>query len=140
MHYLKMLVLAALLPLACAVGVEGFPQASILVDGEPVDVRLAATPETRAQGFQSATPEQIRSERILFTWPDELEPVFHMNNVAAPLVIAWIAEQEVVAVERMTPGQGGYRPPEPVDAALELAPEEAEALGIVPGATIRMPE
>ncbi|MBK1728660.1 DUF192 domain-containing protein [Halorhodospira halophila] len=60
-----------------------------------------------------------------------------LDNTAAPLTIARIADGEVIALERMTPGRGQYRPPEPVDAALELAPEEAEQLGIESGSMVR---
>ncbi len=61
-----------------------------------------------------------------------------MRNVAAPLVIAWIgAEGRVVGVERMAPGEGGYQPPEPVTAALEVVPAEAERLDLRPSQRVR---
>ncbi|MBK1734914.1 hypothetical protein CKO15_06360 [Halorhodospira abdelmalekii] len=116
--------------------VEDWPQASIRIDGEWVDVRIAKTSRTRSQGFQHATPEQIRSEKILFIWPDQRQPSFHMENVACPLVIAWIADGTIVATEHMKPGRALYRPPQPVDAALELHPERAEDLGIKSGTEI----
>lgn len=126
-------------PLSGSYGVEDLPTTSTLVGGESIEVRVANTPAARAQGFQHASPEQLSTERVLFVWTEPHRPSFHMHNVSAPLDIAWIAEGEVITIDRMTPGEQGYRPPEPVDAALELAPAQTEAIGIEPGTQIEIP-
>lgn len=126
-------------PFSGSYGVEDLPTAMALVGGEPIEVRIANTRTARAQGFQHASPEQLNTERVLFVWTEPHRPSFHMRNVSAPLDIAWIAEGEVVTIDRMTPGEQGYRPPEPVDAALELAPTQTEAMGIEPGTQIEVP-
>lgn len=131
------MVLRAWLP---SPGVQDLPEVSIHLGGEVVDARVADTPDARAQGFQHASVETLRSELILFTWPGEDRPSFHMEHVAAPLVIAWIDDGRVIDMAHMQPGQDGYRPPDPVDAALELAPHKAEELGIAAGTRVRMPQ
>ncbi|MCG5537376.1 DUF192 domain-containing protein [Halorhodospira sp. 9622] len=126
-------------PVSGSFGVEDLPTTSTRVGGEPIEVRIANTRTARAQGFQHASPEQLSTERVLFVWSEPHRPSFHMHNVSAPLDIAWIAEGEIIAIERMTPGEQGYRPPEPVDAALELAPKQTETIGIEPGTQIEIP-
>ncbi len=133
-----LLLLPAVVLAPAVQALEGLPSGALLIDGRIVPARIADTPEARAQGFQGASPEAIARERIYFSWPSPRRPTFHMHNVAAPLAIAWIGpQQQVIAVDRMAPERAGYRPPAPVIAALELAPAEAERLGIAPGVTIR---
>lgn len=115
------------------------PEGNIIINGEKVPVLIAKKQRHRSQGFQSASKETIESTKILFVWSRDVEPVFHMNNVSAPLVIAWISDGEVVGTDFMRPGEDGYRPPVPVDAALELHPKRANARDVTMGARVDLP-
>ncbi len=133
--HLRLLLTAALLAATQAgAGVAELPRGTVLIDGAPIEARIADTPAARAQGFQHASEAQIQSEAIYFTWDEPQRPHFHMRNVTAPVVIAWIDPAGVViGTERMAPGRSGYRPIEPVGAALELAPQAARRLGLSDG-------
>ena len=52
-----------------------------------VRVRLAATSEHQAAGFQCATPQEIERNLILFDFGREISTQFHMQNVPAALDI-----------------------------------------------------
>jgi len=56
----------------------------------------------RASGFQHICPEVIETVLILFRYPAETAGRFHMQNVHAPLDIAFFDSQgRVVSVQRM---------------------------------------
>ena len=57
-----------------------------------VSFRIANTAERQAQGFQFACEETIKTTNILFDFSRPSVPSFHMNNVVAPLDIAFINE------------------------------------------------
>ena len=54
------------------------------------NAKLADNNSTRAAGFQRVCDVTIRATPILFTFEYELTPNFHMNNVVAPLDVAFI--------------------------------------------------
>lgn len=54
------------------------------------EVKVANTNKTRAAGFQRVCPATIAKTPILFMFPFPLTPRFHMNNVVAPIDIAFI--------------------------------------------------
>ena len=58
----------------------------------PVTAKIAGTPGERAAGFQHIHPEIIQKSLILFVFPQALNVHFHMENVRAPLDIAFIGE------------------------------------------------
>jgi len=67
-------------------------------------VRVAATAEQQAAGFQCATPQEIERNLILFDFGREISTQFHMQNVPAPLDIAFAkADGRIFAVLRMAP-------------------------------------
>ena len=69
-----------------------------------VRVRAADSPERHAAGFQCSTPEEIQKNLILFDFGDEVLTRFHMNNVPAPLDIAFAkADGRIFAILRMEP-------------------------------------
>jgi uncharacterized membrane protein (UPF0127 family) len=75
-------------------------------DGRPItlQVKVAATGEQQAAGFQCATPAEIDQHLILFDFGREMNSQFHMNNVPAPLDIAFIKEDgRVFSILRMDP-------------------------------------
>lgn len=62
------------------------------LNGEPlvIDGLLANNSKTRAAGFQYVCPERVAYTAILFEFQRPTKPSFHMNNVLAPLDIAFI--------------------------------------------------
>ncbi len=69
-----------------------------------VRVRVAATAEQQAAGFQCATPQEIEHSLILFDFGREISTQFHMQNVPAALDIAFAKlDGRIFAVLRMEP-------------------------------------
>jgi uncharacterized membrane protein (UPF0127 family) len=67
-------------------------------------VRVAATPEQQAAGFQCATPQEIERSLILFDFGREISTQFHMQNVPAALDIAFAKDDgRIFSVLRMEP-------------------------------------
>jgi len=67
-------------------------------------VRVARTGEQQAAGFQCATREEIERHLILFDFGEEIVTQFHMQNVPAPLDIAFAkADGSVFSILRMDP-------------------------------------
>ena len=139
-------LIAGIMLVACGYGladssrrsVTDLPINELLIGNLPVSVRLGASSSDRALGFQYASPEQIRHEIIYFSYRIPQRPHFHMHNVTAPVLIAWIGpNHHVIARERMVPGVCCYQPPRDIIAALELAPEHPLAKRIHPGTPVR---
>ncbi|NND82769.1 MAG: DUF192 domain-containing protein [Gammaproteobacteria bacterium] len=104
------------------------------------NVRLANTPTTRAAGFQHVCAEEIARLPILFIFQRAAQPRFHMNNVVAPIDIAFIKSNgEIESVQAMQPYVMGarrkplYFPAQPVTAALEANPGFFKANSIAVG-------
>jgi len=67
-------------------------------------VRVARTGAQQAAGFQCATREEIERHLILFDFGEEIVTQFHMQNVPAPLDIAFAkADGSVFSILRMDP-------------------------------------
>jgi uncharacterized membrane protein (UPF0127 family) len=82
--------------------------------------RLADTPERQAAGFQCASPGEIQRTLILFDFGREIHTHFHMQNVAAPLDIAFIkADGRIFSIQTMRPGPELHGPLGPFRWALE---------------------
>ncbi len=65
-------------------------------------VKSADTGERQAGGFQCATPDEIQRHMILFDFGREITTQFHMNNVPAPLDIAFVkADGRIFSILRM---------------------------------------
>ncbi|MDN5870346.1 MAG: DUF192 domain-containing protein [Nitrococcus sp.] len=119
--------------------VAELPTGAILVDGRRIATRVAATPGDRSLGFQYASPEQIRHELIYFPYQHAHIVSFHMENVAEPLLIAWIGpDHRVIAIDQMEPGSCCYEPPSEIIAALEFAPAHPLTARIRPGSQVRL--
>jgi uncharacterized membrane protein (UPF0127 family) len=84
-------------------------------------VKVADTGERQAAGFQCATPTEIKRHLILFDFGREITTQFHMQNVPAPLDIAFIKDDgRVFAVLKMDPSPTElYGPLGPFRYALE---------------------
>lgn len=75
-------------------------------------VRFAGTPEQQAAGFQCATPAEVRDNLILFDFGREILTQFHMQNVPAPLDIAFAkADGRIFAILRMEPSPTAFYGP-----------------------------
>ena len=110
---------------------EAMPSVKLLIqrkDGtqQTMTALLANNGVTRAAGFQNVCESTVDSTLILFTFPEEVEPSFHMNNVVASLDIAFIKTDGTVAsIQLMKPyspmsiDKPLYSPSVPVSAALE---------------------
>lgn len=67
--------------------------------------KLADTDEARLAGFQCATPDEIRTTVIVFNFQREVLGAFHMQNVPAPLDIAFVKPSgRIFSILRMDPG------------------------------------
>jgi len=98
-------------------------------------VKAADTSERQAGGFQCATPAEIQRHLILFDFGDEVLTQFHMQNVPAPLDIAFIkADGRIFAILRMEPSPTQlYGPMGPFRYALEARAGFYESQGIRQG-------
>ena len=100
-----------------------------------LDVRVADDGTERAAGFQHVCPETIDSTLILFRYPSEVGGRFHMQNVHAPLDIAFFdSEGRVISLQRMETYTQDHRPLYGPQAAFQYALEAPagffEGLGI----------
>lgn len=119
--------------------VEAMSTITLVIAGEQeLAARLASTAAHRRAGMQHLCPATVRDLVILFRFPEPRRPRFHMNNVHAPLDIAFLSTSgRVVSVHRMRPGQNGTTGPDRnVAAAVELPAGRAEQLGIERGIRI----
>lgn len=94
-----------------------------------VKARLADNARTRAAGFQRVCASVIEQTPILFLYKQTRIPRFHMNNVVAPIDIAFIKRDgSIDVIHSMKPYFLGslrkpeYSPNSPIIAALEASP------------------
>ena len=83
-----------------------FKMLTIQAGGKTMAVRVKAADnsERQAGGFQCATPEEIQRNLILFDFGREIVTQFHMQNVPAPLDIAFVkADGMIFSILRMDP-------------------------------------
>jgi uncharacterized membrane protein (UPF0127 family) len=101
----------------------------------PLRVKLADTSERQAAGFQCASVREIDTTLILFDFGREILTQFHMQNVPAPLDIAFVkADGRIFWVMRMDPSPTAlYGPMGPFRWALEARAGFFEAHGIRAG-------
>lgn len=86
----------------------GMPMRMLTIEAGPktiaIRVKFADTSDRQAGGFQCATPEEIQRNLILFDFGQEIVTQFHMQNVPAPLDIAFIkGDGRIFAILRMDP-------------------------------------
>ena len=119
---------------------RGMPSRTARIDSADrrltVAVKLADTDERRAAGFQCATAEEIRASVIVFDFDQEVLTQFHMQNVPAPLDIAFAkADGRIFAILRMAPSPTAlYGPLGPFRFAIEARAGFFASRGIRPGA------
>jgi uncharacterized membrane protein (UPF0127 family) len=113
-------------------------------EGRPISfpVKVAETDEQQAAGFQCSTATEIDRTLILFDFGHEVHSQFHMQNVPAPLDIAFAKDDgRIFAILRMEPSPTAlYGPMEPFRWAVEARRGFYESQGIRPGrARLRIP-
>ena len=91
-----------------------------------LEVKVANKNKTRSAGFQRVCQETIAETPILFVFTSQLTPRFHMNNVVAPIDIAFIRmDGSIDSVQAMQPyvmvskNKPLYSPDSDIIAALE---------------------
>ena len=147
---MKRIILAILLITSPAAGTAEYPatlpQTRLVIEapdgGETaIAARVAAEPDARRRGMQRLDVATVRANPLWFVFPNARRTSWHMRDVNAALVIAYVDRGgRVLAVERMEPGRRGYGIDEPIRYALEVAADEAESLGLEAGARIRAAE
>jgi uncharacterized membrane protein (UPF0127 family) len=116
------------------------PERTITIESDSgpiaLQVKVAETGEQQAAGFQCATPAEIDQHLILFDFGREIYTQFHMNNVSAPLDIAFVKEDgRVFAILKMDPSPTKlYGPMGPFRFALEARHGFYASRGIRQGA------
>lgn len=79
------------------------PTASLSVNGTPITVELADTPDLRRQGLMER-PALKPDHGMLFVYPDERPRSFWMKNTPLPLSIAFLDTQgRIVRIADMAP-------------------------------------
>ena len=131
---------------------ERMEEATVTVDaigraGTELRVKVADEISELAAGFQHICPEAIGDTAVLFLIGAQTRTPFHMNNVHAPLDVAFIdAHGVVVDVQTMKPhGESVlvvrrpiYRSAKPFVSALETAAGKLAALGIHVGTHVAL--
>src|SRR5713101_5460720 len=94
-------------------------------------VKVAETSEQGAAGFQCSTPQEIQQTLILFDFGQEAYTQFHMQNVPAPLDIAFVkADGNIFSILKMEPSPTAlYGPMGNFRYALEARAGFYESLG-----------
>jgi uncharacterized membrane protein (UPF0127 family) len=124
----------------------GMPTRTVTIEAgartHTLRVKSADTPPRQAGGFQCATPEEIQHNLILFDFGHEITSQFHMNNVPAPLDIAFVKQDgRIFSILRMDPGPRLYGPMGAFRYALEARAGFFESQGIRQGeARMTVPE
>jgi uncharacterized membrane protein (UPF0127 family) len=98
-------------------------------------VRVAQSGEQQAAGFQCATAQEIDRTLILFDFGREISTQFHMQNVPAPLDIAFVkSDGRIFSILRMDPSPTAlYGPMGDFRYALEARKGFYESQGIRQG-------
>ncbi len=105
-------------------------------------VRIANNSQARTAGYQHVCPETIAETAILFVYSSPISSSFHMNNVHAPLDIAFFDRGgSWMRTLLMHPPPHGeqsklYDPESPFRYALETAEGRMQKLGIGAGAQL----
>ncbi|HEX7018322.1 MAG TPA: prolipoprotein diacylglyceryl transferase family protein [Patescibacteria group bacterium] len=112
----------------------------ILIGSRKINVEVVNTPASITQGLSGRS--EIGSEGMLFLFGEKRVPQFWMKDMQFDLDLVWISDNTIVGitenVPHPTPGTQlvnlpHYRPPEAVDAVLEIPAGMAQAWGLKPG-------
>jgi uncharacterized protein len=124
--------------------IDGWPEATVTLDDEVAfEVKVAADRERRAQGLMNV-PELPEGVGMLFLFDEPSSGGFWMKNTLVPLDIAYILDDEVVAVLQMDPCEAdpcpSYDPETEYDAALEVEQGALADAGVDAGSTVTWTE
>jgi uncharacterized membrane protein (UPF0127 family) len=110
------------------------------IAGKVVNAKVADSSRERQAGMQWLCPAQVAAYPILFLFGRAEAASFHMNNVFAPLDIAFVAaDGRIVGIERMELG-GGADSQQLVVAALEATAGSFARWGLRVGDRIALPQ
>jgi uncharacterized membrane protein (UPF0127 family) len=106
-------------------------------------VKIADQPEEIMAGYQYLCPEVIENSGILFDFGTTVSSRFHMQNVFAPLDIAFFSQEgtliNTATMKPEPPGSAGkrtlYRARSPYRYVLETPKGLVPATELVPGTT-----
>jgi len=105
---------------------------SVVVGGIPIDVEIAATPESREYGLMY---RDYIDRGMLFCFPDCQPRSFWMKNTHVPLSIAYADDAGIITnIENMDPhDRVGVKSSAPATYALEMEQGWFNRNGVVPG-------
>ena len=103
-------------------------KAKVIINDITIYVDIADTPEKMARGL-SGRKSLEEFEGMLFDFGKKLTPRFWMKDMLIPIDIIWIADGEVVGIEKNVPPPEKetadsqlplYHPPKPINYVLEV--------------------
>ena len=112
-------------------------------NGPVLKVKVADQPEEIAAGYQYLCPEVIQDSAILFDFGTTVSSRFHMQNVFAPLDIAFFSQEgtliNTATMKPEPPGSAGkrilYRARSPYRYVLETSKGRLPTTELMPGTT-----
>lgn len=126
-------------------GCPDFSAQRLMVGNREITVAVADSPAERMHGL-SGCPEIAKDSGMYFFIKPVAQTTFWMKDMLLPLDIIWIKDGKVLGVATNVPpppaGQNDvllpqYKSPSTVDAVLELPANQAAALNITTGTTIK---
>lgn len=136
------LSLFSLFSLACdALQTRSLRRASIAIDGNPLKVEIAATPEDRERGLMYRRELGV-NEGMLFVFPYSRPVAFWMKNTFIPLDVGYFSsEKRLIEVFSMEPdnGQKTYPSTSPVLYAVETRLGWYKKRGLKKDAPLELP-
>lgn len=124
-----------------------FHQKRLLINNQTVHVAVASTVQDQRRGLAgcAVVPE---GSGLYFPFTEEQPATAWMKGMLVPIDIVWIREGKIVAVkENVLPPKADqkdsdlvlYHSPGPVDAMLEVAAGQAQALSMTSGVSVIVP-
>jgi uncharacterized protein len=122
-----------------------FNQASVQIDDTTLSVALAVTQQEQMRGLGGCHSIPPQSG-LYFMYETPQNVAIWMRGMLIPIDIVWIADGEVIGIERDIPPPDDhkttllpqYRPPRPVDGVLEIAGGKANDYGITVGSRVEL--
>lgn len=121
---------------------SAIPTKSIKVGDTTIQVEIANTPETRAQGLSGRT-DLLGNSGMLFTFDaNDKTPIFWMKDMLFPLDLIWIRDGVVIKIDKNVPFPSPgtqdanlpkYSPNQTVDHVLEVRGGYSDQNGITTG-------
>ncbi len=122
---------------------DSLKTSAISVNGQPLRVWVAATPEVREEGLMFVPESEIADDQgMLFVFPREQELFFWMRNTITSLDIAYARRDGTIAkIWTMPPlTLQNFPSDEPVLFALEMKAGSFARLGVKVGDRLQIPQ